>query len=228
MSKLIELRSVTKVYRTEKVSVTALKEVDLSIEEGEYVAIIGPSASGKSTLMHILGCLDVPSEGMYFFSGEDVTFLSEDALAQIRNKKIGFVFQSFNLLPKSNSLYNVQLPMIYAGIEKKIRESRAQEALESVGLKDRSLHKPNELSGGEIQRVAIARAIVMRPAIILADEPTGNLDTKTGIEIMNIFEELNKMGRTIIIVTHEQNIAKRAGRVVSILDGRVTSDSRKN
>ncbi len=228
MSELIDLRSVTKVYRTEKVAVTALKEVNLNIEEGEYVAIVGPSGSGKSTLMHILGCLDVPSEGRYFFSGKDVTFLSEDALAEIRNKKIGFVFQSFNLLPRANSLYNVQLPMIYGGIEKKIRESRAQEALDAVGLKDRALHKPNELSGGEIQRVAIARAIVMKPAIILADEPTGNLDTKTGEEIMNIFEELNKQGKTIIIVTHEQKIAKRAKRIISLLDGRVISDSRRN
>lgn len=228
MSKLIDLRSVTKVYETEKVEVTALREIDLVIEEGEYVAIIGPSGSGKSTLMHILGCLDVPTVGKYFFSGEDVTFLSEDVLAQIRNKKIGFVFQNFNLLPKSNSIYNVQLPMIYAGIDKKTREIRAEEALESVGLRDRALHKPAELSGGEMQRVAIARAIVMRPAIILADEPTGNLDTKTGIEIMNLFEELNKEGRTIIIVTHEQNIAKRAKRVVSILDGKVISDSREN
>jgi putative ABC transport system ATP-binding protein len=228
MTEFIDLRGVTKVYKTDKVAVTALRGIDLRIDKGEYVAIIGPSGSGKSTLMHILGCLDVPTGGKYIFNGEDVTYLSEDALAQIRNRGIGFVFQSFNLLPKSNSLYNVQLPMIYAGVEKKIRETRAQEALEAVGLRDRALHKPNELSGGEMQRVAIARAIVMKPAIILADEPTGNLDTRTGNEIMNIFEELNKQGKTIIIVTHEQSIAKRAGRIISILDGKVISDSRKN
>lgn len=228
MNELINLRDVTKIYRTGNISVTALQNINLRIEEGEFLAITGPSGSGKSTLMHILGCLDVPTYGTYSFKGRAVNTLTDNDLAGIRNREIGFVFQSFNLLMKSNSLYNVELPMIYAGIDRRTRESLAFSALESVGLKDRALHRPNELSGGEMQRVAIARAIVMKPSVILADEPTGNLDTKTGDEIMGIFEELNRAGKTIIIVTHEQRIAKRAKRIVSILDGRILSDTAGN
>lgn len=228
MNELINLRDVTKIYRTGNISVTALQNINLRIEEGEFLAITGPSGSGKSTLMHILGCLDVPTYGTYSFKGRAVNTLTDNELAGIRNREIGFVFQSFNLLMKSNSLYNVELPMIYAGIDRRTRESLAFSALESVGLKDRALHRPNELSGGEMQRVAIARAIVMKPSVILADEPTGNLDTKTGDEIMGIFEELNRAGKTIIIVTHEQRIAKRAKRIVSILDGRILSDTAGN
>lgn len=228
MNSLIQLKGIKKIYRSENVSVNAIRGIDLTIEEGEFVAITGPSGSGKSTLMHLLGCLDIPTEGRYLFNRMDVSVLSDDELAKIRNQKIGFVFQSFNLLPRFDALYNVQLPMIYAGIEKRKRELLAWEALEIVGLKDRARHTPSELSGGEMQRVAIARAIVMKPSIILADEPTGNLDSKTGNEIMNIFKELHSAGATIILVTHEEMIAKRTKRIISLLDGMITGDDKIN
>ncbi|RKZ30980.1 macrolide ABC transporter ATP-binding protein [bacterium] len=224
MSSLIELRGVTKVYKLGKTEVPALRGVDLSIQRSEYVAIMGPSGSGKSTMLNILGMLDVPTQGEYLFDGEDVTRLSDAKLASTRNSKVGFVFQTFNLLPRANAIGNVELPLIYAGVGRKERHRRAKKVLEMVGLGDRMKHKPNELSGGQRQRVALARALVTEPDIVLADEPTGNLDSKTGEEIMLLLDDLSKRGHTIILVTHEQFIADHARRTVHILDGRIASD----
>lgn len=204
----------------------ALKSISIDIERGEYVAFMGPSGSGKSTLMNIVGCLDTPTKGDYHLNGHNVSNLSENELAEIRNKEIGFVFQTFNLLPRSSSLENVALPLVYAGYGRKDRERKAQTALENVGLGDRSGHRPNELSGGQRQRVAIARALVNDPSIILADEPTGNLDTKTSYDIMELFEQLHDKGNTIIMVTHEEDIAEYAHRIVRLRDGLVESDTR--
>lgn len=204
--------------------IDALKDVSISINKNEYVALMGPSGSGKSTMMNILGCLDTPTSGSYKLNGTEVSEMTDDQLAYVRNKEIGFVFQTFNLLPRLTSLENVALPMIYAGLSKKERTQRAEQVMEMVGLKERMDHKPNELSGGQRQRVAIARALVNNPSIILADEPTGNLDTKTSYEIMNIFEEINKGGNTVILVTHEEDIARHAKRIVRLRDGLVETD----
>jgi putative ABC transport system ATP-binding protein len=222
---VLEINGIGKTYTIGNVIVDALRSVDLHIEKGEYVALMGPSGSGKSTLMNILGCLDTPTRGTYFLNGTDVSHMTDNSLAEIRNKEIGFIFQTFNLLARNTSLDNVALPLVYAGISKKERLDRAEKALQSVGLGDRIDHKPNELSGGQRQRVAIARALVNRPAIILADEPTGNLDTKTSHEIMDLLEEIHKQGNTVIIVTHEEDIAKRAKRIVRLRDGSVESDT---
>ncbi|KGG81231.1 macrolide ABC transporter ATP-binding protein [Caloranaerobacter azorensis H53214] len=221
---MIKLEGLTKVYKMGNVSVTALKDINLNIEKEEFVAIMGPSGSGKSTLMNILGCLDKPTKGKYILDGVSIQGLNDDELAMIRNRKIGFVFQAFNLLSRTTALKNVELPMMYAGVSAKERRKRAIELLEKVGLGDRINHKPNEMSGGQRQRVAIARALVNNPAIILADEPTGNLDTKSGEEIMDIFENLNKEGVTIVIVTHEPDIAQKAKRVVTFRDGVIIED----
>jgi putative ABC transport system ATP-binding protein len=221
---LIVLEQVTKNYRMGSEIVHALRGVDLVIEPNEYVAIMGPSGSGKSTLMNILGCLDWLSSGRYILDGTDVSILDDAALARIRNQKIGFVFQTFNLLPRATALKNVELPLIYAGIPADERRERAQAALASVGLGDRLRHKPPELSGGQRQRVAIARALVTRPSIILADEPTGNLDSKTGAEIMELFEHIWRENNTVILVTHEEEIAQHARRIIRIRDGRIESD----
>lgn len=223
---LIKAIGITKTYSLGKQNVLALQGIDLEIEQGEFVAIMGPSGSGKSTLMNILGCLDTPTSGQYFLDSIEVSKLSDKELAHIRNKKIGFVFQVFYLLPRATALSNVELPLIYAGVSAKERKKRAEEALRLVGLEARMSHKPNELSGGERQRVAIARAIVNDPSIIFADEPTGNLDSKTGIEIMNIFVELHKRGRTIVLVTHDPNIASYAQRTIKLLDGKIVYDSK--
>ena len=216
---IIQARSLVKAYRLGESRVLALNGIDFQVEKDEIVAIKGSSGSGKSTLMHILGCLDRPDSGIYTLAGEDVSTLSPNRLAEIRNRHIGFVFQSFNLLPRLNAIENVELPLLYAGASE--AKDRAKEALQVVGLEERMHHEPTQLSGGERQRVAIARAIVTDPAIILADEPTGNLDTKTGEEIMSIFERLNALGRTIIIVTHEPNVAKHCRRQVHMQDGRI-------
>ena len=221
---VIEIEGVTKLYKMGSETVHALRGVDVRIHRNEYLAIMGPSGSGKSTLMNMLGCLDTPTAGRYEFSGKNVATMVDDELAEIRNREIGFVFQTFNLLPRSNALHNVELPLIYAGIPKHERIARAREALENVGLGDRLHHRPNELSGGQRQRVAIARALVTSPSIILADEPTGNLDSKTGVEIMNLFEELYAQGHTLIVVTHEEEIARRARRIVRLRDGLIESD----
>jgi putative ABC transport system ATP-binding protein len=218
---IIQAESLVKTYRLGENRVQALDGIDLQVEEGEIVAISGSSGSGKSTLMHILGCLDRPDSGTYVLAGDDVSKLSPDRLAEIRNRKIGFVFQNFNLLPRMNALENVELPLLYAGISE-VR-SRTEEALRLVGLEDRMRHEPAQLSGGERQRVAIARAIVTDPAIILADEPTGNIDTKTGEEIMTIFKKLNAQGRTFVIVTHDPDIAAHCRRQIRIRDGRITN-----
>jgi putative ABC transport system ATP-binding protein len=202
----------------------ALKGISLSIRKNEYVAVMGPSGSGKSTLMNIIGCLDTPTSGIYELNGQDVSSMDDNELASVRNKEIGFVFQTFNLLPRSNALHNVELPLIYSGISKSQRIEMAHEALVQVGLEDRMFHKPNELSGGQRQRVAIARALVNKPSIILADEPTGNLDTKTGDEIMCLFDNLHSKGNTIIVVTHEDFIAEHTARIIKLLDGKVESD----
>jgi putative ABC transport system ATP-binding protein len=221
---VIDIENITKHYVMGEETVHALRGVTLQIRRNEYLAIMGPSGSGKSTLMNMLGCLDTPSSGRYEFNGKDVSSMDGDELAEIRNKEIGFVFQTFNLLPRSTSLRNVELPLIYAGIDPQTREERAAEALRSVGLGERLHHKPNELSGGQRQRVAIARALVNNPSIILADEPTGNLDSKTGEEIMALLESLYQRGNTIILVTHEPDIARHARRTVLLRDGLVESD----
>jgi putative ABC transport system ATP-binding protein len=223
--KVIDIQKIGKTYRIGTQEVNALLSVDLQINKGEYVALMGPSGSGKSTLMNILGCLDTPSRGSYKLNGTDVSNMSDNELAEIRNKEIGFIFQTFNLLARNTSLDNVALPLVYAGVSKKERSEKAAKALASVGLGDRMEHKPNELSGGQRQRVAIARALVNQPAIILADEPTGNLDTKTSHEIMDLLEEIHQKGNTVIIVTHEEDIAKRAKRIVRLRDGLIESDS---
>ncbi|HQW23382.1 MAG TPA: ABC transporter ATP-binding protein [Bacteroidia bacterium] len=221
---LLDLKGIAKKYSIGTENVNALRKIDLSINKGEYVALMGPSGSGKSTLMNIIGCLDTPSEGTYFLNGNEVSTMSDNELAVIRNKEIGFIFQTFNLVPRSNALDNVALPLVYAGVKKEDRNERATRALSDVGLKDRMLHKPNELSGGQRQRVAVARALVNNPSIILADEPTGNLDSKTSEEIMALFEEIHKNGNTIIVVTHEEDIARHAHRIVRLKDGMIESD----
>jgi putative ABC transport system ATP-binding protein len=223
---LIALSGVTKTYDAGELAVQALSGVDLEISRGEMVAIIGPSGSGKSTLMHILGCLDAPSEGTYILDGQDVSALSSFQLAGIRNRRIGFVFQTFNLLPKASLLRNVELPLLYAGLAGSDRRQRASEALLRVGLGDRLKHRPGELSGGQRQRAAIARALVNSPSLLLADEPTGNLDSKTGVEILRVFHEIHERGETIVIVTHDPRIADECQRVVQIVDGRIHGDTR--
>ena len=222
---MITLKGITKVYRTGEVEVPALRGVSLHIPEGQFVAIMGPSGSGKSTLMNLIGCLDQPSGGRYILDAYDVSNLTEDQLAWIRNRKIGFVFQSFNLIPRVRALHNVEMPLIYAG-DSKGRRERALAALTSVGLQARASHRPNELSGGQQQRVAVARALVTDPAILLADEPTGNLDSESSLEIMRLLRDLNQQGRTIVLITHERDIAAFAQRVVRLRDGVVLSDER--
>lgn len=221
---IIDIRSISRVYKMGTQLVHALRDVSVTIDKNEYVALMGPSGSGKSTLMNILGCLDTPSSGTYFFNGTNVRELNDNELAEIRNREIGFVFQTFNLLPRATALKNIELPLVYSGIKKYDRLDRAEAALISVGLGDRMEHKPNELSGGQRQRVAIARALVTNPSIILADEPTGNLDTKTGNDIMKLFQTLWESGNTIIIVTHEEEIARHAKRIIRLRDGLVETD----
>jgi putative ABC transport system ATP-binding protein len=223
-SALIAMQGVTKTYDAGELAVQALRGVDISIERGQMVAIIGPSGSGKSTLMHILGCLDAPTDGTYRLEGRDVSRMSSFQLAAVRNQKVGFVFQTFNLLPKASLLRNVELPLLYAGITGSERKERAMAALRRVGLAERARHRPSELSGGQRQRAAIARAIVNEPSLILADEPTGNLDTKTGLEILEIFDAMHAKGETIVIVTHDPRIAERCQRLVQIVDGRIEDD----
>jgi putative ABC transport system ATP-binding protein len=224
---VIEIEGVTKLYKMGEETVHALRGVNVSVHRNEYLAIMGPSGSGKSTLMNMLGCLDTPTSGRYFFSGKNVSEMDDNELADIRNREIGFVFQTFNLLPRSTSLANVELPLIYAGLGQAERRERAAQALRNVGLGERMGHKPNELSGGQRQRVAIARALVNNPSIILADEPTGNLDSRTGEEIMQLFEDLYALGNTIIVVTHEEDIARHARRIVRLRDGLIESDLRQ-
>jgi putative ABC transport system ATP-binding protein len=224
MEKIIELSKIVKNYKIGTIIVRALRSISLNINRNEYVAIMGPSGSGKSTLMNLIGCLDTPTSGKYVLNNNDVSKLNDDQLADIRNNEIGFVFQTFNLLPRYTALENVTLPLIYAGFSKADRLERAKEVLESVSLTDRITHKPNELSGGQRQRVAVARALVNHPSIILADEPTGNLDSKTSVDIMNLFDDIHALGNTIIVVTHEEDIAKRARRVVRLRDGEIESD----
>lgn len=224
MTTMIEITCLSKVYKQGSLEVAALRGVDLKVEEGEFVAIMGASGSGKSTMMNILGCLDKPTGGVYCLESMDVSKIKDSRLAEIRNKKIGFVFQSFNLLPKMSALENVELPMVYAGMSGGVRRKKAKEALEKVGLKERMKHRPNELSGGQKQRVAIARALVNSPSILLADEPTGNLDSQSGEEIMAIFQSLNREGSTIVMVTHEPDVAGHTKRIVTFRDGMITSD----
>lgn len=224
MNKVIEIRDIVKNYQVGTVVVKALRSVTLDISKNEYVAIMGPSGSGKSTLMNILGCLDTPTKGQYILNGTDVSKMEDDMLAEIRNKEIGFVFQTFNLLPRYTALENVMLPLIYAGIQRAEREEMAIKALDEVGLTDRMHHKPNELSGGQRQRVAIARALVNTPSIILADEPTGNLDSKTSYDIMDLLDKIHDKGNTVILVTHEEDIARHAHRIIKLMDGEVATD----
>lgn len=224
---LISLKNIFKIYNVGGEEVRALDGIDLDILENEYLAIMGPSGSGKSTLMNMIGCLDTPTSGIYEFEGEMVQIMDDSQLASIRNRKIGFVFQTFNLLPKATAQHNVEIPLVYANIKNKDRAKMATDALESVGLADRLHHKPNELSGGQRQRVAIARALVNKPSIILADEPTGNLDSKSGSEIMTILDDLHKNGNTIILVTHEDDVAQHAHRIIRLFDGKVIEDSKQ-
>ena len=226
MENIINVQNLVKTYVMGAATVHALNGVDIAIRRNEYVALMGPSGSGKSTLMNLLGCLDTPTSGAYELNGTNVSTMDDGELAEVRNREIGFVFQTFNLLPRLSSLENVALPLVYSGMSKSKRLARAQEVLDMVGLGDRVEHKPNELSGGQRQRVAIARALVNNPAIILADEPTGNLDTKTSIEIMEIFEEIHKKGNTVILVTHEPDIAEHAHRIIRLRDGKLESDMR--
>ncbi|MCL6219189.1 ABC transporter ATP-binding protein [Zunongwangia pacifica] len=225
--KVIEIRNIIRNFPLGQEIVKVLKGIDLDINRGEYVAFMGPSGSGKSTLMNLLGCLDTPTGGSYILNGKDVSKMTDSELAEVRNKEIGFVFQTFNLLPRTTALDNVALPMIYAGASKADRKKRAEEVLRNVGLGDRMDHKPNQLSGGQRQRVAVGRALVNKPSIILADEPTGNLDSKTSVEIMNLFDEIHAAGNTVILVTHEEDIAEHAHRVIRLRDGIIESDTRK-
>ena len=222
---IIRIKDIEKKYKVGTVIVEALRKVSLEIKKNEFVAIMGPSGSGKSTLMNILGCLDTPTSGSYFLNGQDVSRMDDNELADIRNREIGFVFQTFNLLPRSTALENVMLPLIYAGMTKAKRIDKANQVLDEVKLSDRVTHRPNELSGGQRQRVAIARALVNDPAIILADEPTGNLDSKTSIEILGLLEQIHKAGNTVIIVTHEEDIALHAHRIIRLMDGEIASDT---
>ena len=224
MQPIISVKDLRKTYIMGADTINALKSVSIDIYKNEYVALMGPSGSGKSTLMNLLGCLDTPSSGTYILNGTDVSQMTDSELAEVRNKEIGFVFQTFNLLPRMSSLENVALPLVYAGMKKTVRLEKATKVMEAVGLGERMMHKPNELSGGQRQRVAVARALVNSPAIILADEPTGNLDTKTSIEIMGLFEQIHQQGNTVIVVTHEPDIARHAHRIVRLRDGLVESD----
>ncbi|MFY0643391.1 MAG: ABC transporter ATP-binding protein [Bacteroidia bacterium] len=221
---LIKLRDIYKIYNMGEISINALDGVDEDIEQGDYIAIMGPSGSGKSTLMNVIGCLDTPTKGEYVLNGQEVGSMKDDELAEIRNKEIGFVFQSFNLLPRSSAVENVALPLVYAGIGKKERLQRAAEVLEKVGLGDRIDHKPNELSGGQRQRVAVARALVNNPSIVLADEPTGNLDSVSSREILELIDAIHRDGNTVIMVTHEEEIAARANRIIRMIDGKIAKE----
>lgn len=226
MSEVIRIENLAKIYQMGNQKVHALRDVSLNINHNEYVALMGPSGSGKSTLMNMLGCLDTPTSGKYILNEQDVSSLEDNQLAEIRNKEIGFIFQTFNLLPRATALDNVSLPLIYAGMGSEDRKKRGSEVLEEVGLGDRMDHRPNELSGGQRQRVAVARALVNKPSIILADEPTGNLDSKTSIEIMGLFEEIHEAGNTVILVTHEEDIAMHAHRIIRLKDGLVETDEK--
>jgi len=228
MTKVIEMRNITRDFPLGHEIIKVLKGIDLNVERGEYVALMGPSGSGKSTLMNLLGCLDTSTSGSYILNGKDVSKMSDNELAEIRNKEIGFVFQTFNLMPRTTALENVALPMVYAGASKSERTTRAKEVLTNVGLADRMEHKPNQLSGGQRQRVAVGRALVNRPSIILADEPTGNLDSKTSTEIMGLIEEIHSAGNTVIVVTHEEDIAAHAHRIIRLRDGMIESDEIKS
>jgi len=221
---VIEMQAIRKTYDTGKVKVEALKGIDLTVSAGEFVAVVGPSGSGKSTMMNLIGCLDTPTDGTYRLAGENVAGLDRDQLADIRNRRVGFVFQNFNLLPQISSFENVEMPLLFGGVPPKRRRERVEELLLRVGLSDRMDHKPTELSGGQMQRVAIARALAMEPDIVLADEPTGNLDTSSGGDVMGIFTELWQQGRTLIVITHDMTLARRAGRVVEVRDGKIISD----
>ena len=224
MTAIIDMESIRKVYDTGKVKVEALKGIDLKVEPGEFVAIVGPSGSGKSTLMNLIGCLDTPSDGRYRLGGEDVSKFTRDELADVRNRRVGFVFQGFNLLPQISAFENVEMPLLFGGVAPKKRRERVEQLLTRVGLGERMDHKPTELSGGQMQRVAIARALAMQPDVVLADEPTGNLDSSAGGDIMELFTELWKSGSTLVVITHDLSLARRAGRVVEIHDGRIVRD----
>jgi putative ABC transport system ATP-binding protein len=222
---IIQMEEIRKVYDTGKVKVEALKGIDLSVTSGEFVAIVGPSGSGKSTLMNLIGCLDTPSSGVYRLAGESVAGFTRDQLADIRNRRVGFVFQNFNLLPHITAFENVEIPLLFGGVSPRKRKERVEELLARVGLADRMEHKPTELSGGQMQRVAVARALAMNPDILLADEPTGNLDTSSGTDVMSLFDELSQQGRTLVVITHDMALARRANRIVEIRDGRIVADT---